>query len=75
MVEQRGFREYLSRSLVKAVSYRVVVLIADFVAVFFFTGRVEIALGFVLVSNLYTTALYLLHERFWDRVSWGRAAA
>jgi Predicted membrane protein (DUF2061) len=84
------FKEYLSRSVVKAVSYRVIVVAADFVArrgisiprgrrkgiscaVFFFTGRAEIGLGFVVVSNIYTTGLYLLHERFWDGVAWGRA--
>ena len=67
------FREYLTRSVVKAVSYRVIVVVADFIAVFFFTGRTDIALGFVVVSNIYTTVLYFLHERFWDRVAWGRA--
>ena len=69
----KAFREYLTRSVAKAVSYRVIVVIADFVAVFFFTGRTDIALGFVVVSNIYTTGLYLLHERFWDGVAWGRA--
>ena len=66
------FREYLGRSVVKAISYRVIVVVADFVAVYFFTGRIEIALGFVVVSNIYTTGLYFLHERFWDRVAWGK---
>ena len=71
-MDQGAFREHLSRSVVKAISYRVIVVIADFIAVYFFTQRVEIALGFVVVSNVYTTALYFLHERFWDRVPWGR---
>ncbi len=66
------FREYLGRSVVKAISYRIIVVIADFAAVYLFTSRVEIALGFVVVSNIYTSVLYLLHERFWDRVAWGR---
>jgi adenylylsulfate kinase len=71
-VREGIFREYLGRSMVKAVSYRVIVVVADFAAVYLFTGRVEIALGFVVVSNIYTTGLYFLHERFWDRVTWGR---
>jgi adenylylsulfate kinase len=71
-VREGIFREYLGRSMVKAVSYRVIVVVADFAAVYLFTGRVEIALGFVVVSNIYTTGLYFLHERFWDRVAWGR---
>jgi Predicted membrane protein (DUF2061) len=88
-VSEKVFKEYLTRSVVKAVSYRIVVVIADFVArrgisiprgrrkdiscaAFFFTGRADIALGFVVVSNIYTTGLYLFHERLWDRISRGR---
>jgi uncharacterized membrane protein len=51
------------------------VVIADFVAVYFFTSRLDIAAGFVLVSNIYTSVLYLAHERFWDRVAWGRGVS
>jgi hypothetical protein len=85
------FREYLGRSVLKAVSYRVSVVITDFVArrgisisrgrrrdiscaVYLFTGRAGIALGFVVVSTIYTTVLYFLHERSWDRIAWERAA-
>jgi adenylylsulfate kinase len=71
-LKEGAFREYLSRSVVKAISYRIIVVIADFAAVFLFTGRAEIALGFVIVSNIYTSVLYFIHERFWDRVAWGR---
>ena len=74
-MDQRSFREHLSRSVVKAVSYRIIIVTADFIAVYFFTRRIEIAVGFVVVSNVYTSVLYFLHERFWDRVSWGRGAA
>jgi uncharacterized membrane protein len=69
------FSEYLSRSVVKAISYRIIVVIADFTAVFLFTGRAEIAIGFVLISNVYTSLLYFVHERLWDRVAWGRGVA
>ena len=72
MASSGVFREYLSRSVAKAVSYRVIVVVADFAAVYLFTGRVEIALAFVVVSNIYTSVLYFFHERFWDRVAWGR---
>ena len=75
MVSDMGegaFREFLSRSVVKAISYRVIVVTADFAAVYLFTNRVEVALGFVLVSNVYTSVLYFAHERFWDRIAWGR---
>ncbi len=69
------FRERLDRSLVKALSYRLIVVLADFTAVYLFTHNTDIATGFVVVSNVYTTVLYLLHERFWDRIEWGKALA
>ncbi len=68
------FRENFKRSVVKAVSYRVIIVAADFTAVYLFTHNTDVATGFVIVSNVYTTVLYLVHERFWDRVGWGKAS-
>ena len=64
--------ETLHRSIVKAVSYRVVILILDFAAIYLFTGKIKIALGFMIVSNIYTTLGYFLHERIWDKIKWGK---
>lgn len=72
-VVRSGFRENFRRSVLKAVSYRVVVVAADFTAVYLFTHSTDVAVGFVVFSNVYTTVLYLLHERFWDRIGWGKA--
>ena len=60
------------RSLVKALTYRVVIVCLDFLAIYFFTHKVEVALGFMIVSNVYTTVGYFLHERLWARIRWGR---
>ena len=62
------------RSAVKAVTYRSVIVILDFAAIYWMTGRVSVALGFMIVSNLYTTAAYFLHERIWARIAWQREA-
>ena len=51
------------RSVVKAMTYRVLIVILDFATVYLFTGQVRIAIGFMVVSNLYTTVAYVLHER------------
>ena len=69
------FREKVGRSVVKALSYRLIVVLTDFTVVYLFTHNTDVATGFVIVSNVYTTVLYLLHERFWDRVEWGKALA
>lgn len=64
--------ETLPRSIVKTISYRAVILILDFSSIYLFTGEVKVALGFMVVSNIYTTLCYFFHERFWDKVKWGK---
>ena len=63
--------ETSKRSIVKAITYRGVILCLDFLAIYLFTGKVNVALGFMVVSNVYTTVGYFLHERIWARVRWG----
>jgi adenylylsulfate kinase len=64
--------ETLRRSIAKTVSYRVVILMLDFLSIYLFTGKVKVALGFMLVSNVYTTVGYFFHERIWDKIKWGK---
>jgi hypothetical protein len=45
----------LRRSVVKAITYRIVIVCLDFLTVYLFTGAVRVALGFMIVSNIYTT--------------------
>jgi uncharacterized membrane protein len=65
--------ERLKRSVVKAITYRCFVMILDFTAIKLFTGSTNVAGGFVIVSNIYTTVAYFIHERLWLRVKWGTA--
>jgi adenylylsulfate kinase len=60
------------RSVVKTISYRIAILILDFVAIYLFTGKIKVAVGFMIVSNIYTTIGYFFHERIWDRIKWGK---
>ena len=62
------------RSIVKAITYRVIILTLDFLVIYLFTHKIEVAAGFMLLSNVYTTLGYFLHERLWARVRWGREA-
>ncbi len=63
------------RSLLKAVTYRLVVMCADAIAIYLLTGRWRLAAGFMIASNIYTTVLYFLHERIWARIGWGTRRA
>jgi len=65
--------ETAKRSIVKALTYRVVILCLDFLAVYLFTHKVDVAFGFMIVSNVYTTIGYFAHERIWARIKWGLA--
>ncbi|MEO6632654.1 MAG: DUF2061 domain-containing protein [Mucilaginibacter sp.] len=62
----------LKRSIAKTISYRVIVVVLDFIAVYLFTGKLKTALGFTIVSNIYTTIIYFFHERIWDKIKWGK---
>jgi uncharacterized membrane protein len=59
------------RSIVKALTYRVIILCLDFIVVYVLTRKAEIAAGFMIVSNVYTTVGYFLHERVWAGIKWG----
>ncbi|HVW15110.1 MAG TPA: DUF2061 domain-containing protein [Mucilaginibacter sp.] len=72
LLADTNHNETLGRSVVKTVTYRVLILILDFTSIYLFTGKVRIALGFMLVSNVYTTLGYFFHERIWDKIKWGK---
>ena len=61
------------RSITKAVTYRLLIMTLDFLTILLLTGTYRVALGFMIVSNIYTTIAYFLHERLWARISWGLA--
>ena len=65
--------ETRKRSIVKAVTYRVFIVCLDFAAVYLLTGKAQLAAGFMIVSNVYTTVGYFAHERVWSRIRWGLA--
>ena len=65
----------LRRSLAKATTYRIFIMSLDFITIYLFTGTARVAVGFMIVSNIYTSVAYLVHERLWARIRWGRETA
>jgi len=61
----------LRRSVVKAVTYRLLIMCLDFATIYLFTGALAVAFGFMIASNVYTTIAYFAHERLWARIKWG----
>jgi uncharacterized membrane protein len=59
------------RSIVKAITYRGIIVVLDFLVIYLLTGKVATAAGFMIISNIYTTVAYFLHERVWSGIKWG----
>ena len=60
------------RSLLKAVTFRVLILCSDFAVIFLITHRWDTTTGLVVATNAASTTLYFLHERLWSRIQWGK---
>jgi uncharacterized membrane protein len=65
-------KETLKRSVIKTIGYRLVILILDFGFIYLFTGQLKVAVGFMIVSNIYTTLGYFFYERAWGKIKWGK---
>jgi uncharacterized membrane protein len=65
-------KEKASRSLVKAISWRVTGTIDTIVISFLVTRQVKWALGIGFIELFTKVTLYFVHERIWDRLAFGR---
>jgi sulfate adenylyltransferase large subunit len=67
-----GTRESHSRSIAKAISWRMTGSLDTFVISFIITGSTGLA-GTIAVTEIATKiAIYYMHERIWTLVPWGR---
>ena len=65
-------REWHSRSLLKAMSWRMTGTLDTFVISFMVTGKATIAGSIAGVELLTKVMLYYGHERIWAAIHWGR---
>lgn len=66
------FFEHAKRSIVKTITYRLLIIVSTFVVTYMITGEIELTLGITLVVNVINTVLYFIHERVWNRIHWGK---
>lgn len=69
------FRETHSRSIAKAISWRVLGTVATSLLVFLFTRRLVLSVAVGAVEFISKIGLFWLHERAWDRLSYGKREA
>lgn len=63
----------LHRSLLKTVVWRISATFITFITVYAFTGELSRATNITLAAATLLAVGYYFHERFWDRVEWGRS--
>jgi len=68
-----AFQEKHRRSFVKALTFRMTIIISNFIIVFAITRRYDIAIGILLVTSLTSTLIYYGHERIWNKIHWGKS--
>jgi adenylylsulfate kinase len=61
-----------ARALAKAISWRLLGSAGTSVLVLLFTGRWDLALSIGGIEGVAKVGLYFLHERVWDRITFGR---
>ena len=57
------FIERLNRTLIKVISWRIVITASNFLLTFFLTGSWQTGLAFVGLAAIVNTLVYALHER------------
>lgn len=60
------------RSLVKTISWRLTGSGATFLISWLISGNFAMAGTIAIIQLISNTILYYIHERLWNRVSWGK---
>ena len=61
-----------TRSLAKAISWRILASADTFLISYIITGKLSWAGSITLLEIITKTVLYYLHERGWNKVTWGK---
>ena len=61
-----------SRSIAKAVSYRILGSAATAGIFFFFSHNLRLSLGAGVLDSLVKIGIYFVHERIWNHIQFGR---
>ena len=64
--------ESIIRSLVKAVSWRITGTLSIFAISYIVAGDILISSTIASIQLVWNTMLYIIHERVWNRVTWGK---
>lgn len=66
------FADNWARTIYKAVTWRLIITCNNFLVPYVITGSVEKSLMFLSMSSIANTIIYIVHDRTWNMVRWGR---
>ncbi len=66
------YKETNKRSIVKGISWRLIATGTTIVIIYFFFGRLDLAIAAGLIESVLKVGLYWAHERAWFKVKWGK---
>lgn len=65
-------KETRKRSVVKAISWRIIATSTTVVLVLIFTGNFVLAAGVGVFDMITKLLFYYVHERAWNKLKWGK---
>jgi len=66
------YKETNKRSIVKGISWRLIATGTTVIIIYFFFGRLDLAIVAGLIESVLKVGLYWAHERAWFKVRWGK---
>jgi len=60
------------RSILKAMSWRIIGTIDTFLISYLITGKIKFAISISGIELLTKFSLYFMHERIWNRIKFGK---
>jgi uncharacterized membrane protein len=66
------FQERIPRSLVKVITWRILVTITNTIGGFLASGSWMVGLGVASFALVVNSILYFFHERAWNISDWGK---
>ena len=64
--------ETRKRSLVKSIIWRIICIAVSIITAYFLTFKIDLSVAIGTTYNAITMILYYFHERFWNKLEWGK---
>ena len=64
-----------ARSFIKSLSYRIFGTVTSWAVVYVITGKGSLATLIAIWETIIKVVVYYIHERVWNKISWGRISS